>query len=85
MKIEIVVDPSRPQAAPLAQRVAPAAAAAAVAVNSTKSPRLVSCVLFTFVDHWTLCSSWPPVLEGLAVDREDVDEVEKLVGLRGQS
>ena len=39
MKIEIVVDPSRP--APLTQRVAPATA---VAVNSTKTPRLVICV-----------------------------------------
>jgi len=37
MKIEIVVDPSRP--APLAQRVAPAAAAAVMTVNSTKTPR----------------------------------------------
>ena len=42
MKIEIVVDPSRP--APLAQRVAPAPAPAAVAANSTKTPRLVLCV-----------------------------------------
>lgn len=39
MKIEIVVDPSRP--APLVQRVAPAATPVAATVNGTKTPRLV--------------------------------------------
>lgn len=42
MKIEIVVDPSRP--APLAQRVAPAAAAATTTAVVAKTPRLVPCV-----------------------------------------
>jgi len=37
MKIEIVVDPSRPP--PLAQRVAPAVTAAAAPVNGAKSPK----------------------------------------------
>jgi hypothetical protein len=52
MKIEIVVDPSRP--ASLAQRVAPAATPVAAAVNTPKTIRLVSCIQSTFVDHRTL-------------------------------